>query len=92
MALTEFRYLPMGTHKTTRSVAMLTGIERKQIEEAQARLKRRRYERDHFSDGSPVTLSEAFAPEHSSFGVIYDESEPELPVLKRDRYTAPLGE
>ena len=27
---------------------------------------------DCFSDGSPVSLGEEYAPEHSSFGVIYE--------------------
>ena len=37
---------------------MLTGIERQQAEEAQAKLEQRRWERDHFSDGVPVALYE----------------------------------
>ena len=49
----------------------MTGIERKELEEAQAKLERRRYERDHFSDGSPVTEAGYAGP--SSFGVLYEE-------------------
>lgn len=36
----------------------LTGIQRHQAEEAQAKLKQRRWERDHFSDGVPVAVYE----------------------------------
>ena len=49
----------------------MTGIERKQAEEAQAKLERMRWERTHFSDGSPVSAE--FAPGHSSFGVLYED-------------------
>ena len=51
----------------------LTGSERKQIEEAQAKLERMRYERTHFSDGYPVARCEGLAPEWSRFGVIWED-------------------
>jgi hypothetical protein len=49
----------------------VTGIERKQVEDAQKRLEQRRWERDHFSDGTPVTLNMQWAPEpEATFGVL----------------------
>ena len=47
----------------------MTGIERKELETAQAKLMQKRWERDHFSDGTPVTLNMQWAPEpEASFG------------------------
>lgn len=40
----------------------MTGVERYLIEEAQAKLQQRRYERDHFSDGVPVEMYEGLQP------------------------------
>ena len=40
----------------------LTGIQRQQAEQAQAKLQQRRWERDHFSDGVPVAMYEGFEP------------------------------
>ena len=34
----------------------VTGIQRHQAEQAQAKLQQRRWERDHFSDGVPVEM------------------------------------
>ena len=52
--------------------ADMTGIERKELETAQAKLMQKRWERDHFSNGDPVILNQCWEPEHSSFGVIYE--------------------
>ncbi len=46
-----------------KAIPRLTGIERQELDEAQAKLERMRYERTHFSDGVPVELYEGLEPE-----------------------------
>ena len=53
---------------------LMTGIELHELEAAQAKLERRRWERDHFSDGTPVALFAGLAPyPEASFGIIYED-------------------
>jgi len=50
--------------KPNRYLDNLTGIEREQLREGQRKLERKRWDREHFSDGTPVAIYEQDAKYH----------------------------